>query len=485
MSSQRIISIAFLFLLLPVALAGAADLQITTGLAPFQVFQCDANGVARVTCSGTWSGGDGPVSVRMLKDDVPVGDWQQAGAAAGGSWSAVIESIPAGGPYTIAVRINDTIKAVDGVLSGDLWVLAGQSNMQGVGNMVGVVSPSPLVNMLAMNGVWRNAQEPLHVLAESPDAVHGTYANDEERRAAIDAGKNAPKGAGLGMPFAVEMATRTGRPVGLICTAHGGTSMEQWNPAGRDAGGASLYGSMYAQVQRAGGTARGALWYQGESDANPDAVKVFREKFEGLIAAMRKDFNAPDMPFYYVQIGRYVNPGTDAAAWNQVQAIQLACETSVARTGMVSGIDQQLDDGIHVGTPGLIVLGKRLANLAERDLFGGTVQAGPRPVEITWQDTPYGKQARVKFSGVNGRLMAPGRPVGFTLSDGPDGPPLTCVYKIELPADAPDTAVLWVQNLPGNPHLWYGRGFDPIANIVDEADMALPVFGPMPMNPAQ
>ena len=477
--------VVFAVLLVACSFAFGEDLQITGGLAPFQVFQCDDNGVARIACSGTWSGGDGPVSVRILKDDVPTGDWSPAGAATGGNWSAVIENLPAGGPYTIAVRVNDTIKAVDNVLAGDLWVLAGQSNMQGVGNMVDVVPPSPQVNMLAMNGVWRNAKEPLHILAESPDPVHVTFKTDEERQASIEAGKNAPKGAGLGIPFAVEMAKRTGRPVGLICTAHGGTSMEQWNPAGRDAGGASLYGSMYAQVQRAGGTARGVLWYQGESDANPDALKVFREKFEGLIAAMRKDFNAPDMPFYYVQIGRFVNPGADPTSWNQIQAIQLACEQSVPRTGMVSGIDQQLDDGIHVGTPGLIVLGKRLANLAERDLFGGTVQGGPRPAEVTWQDTPYGKQVRVKFSGVNGRLVAQGRPVGFTLSEGPDGPPIACVFKVELPADAPDTAILWVERPPENPHLWYGRGFDPCANVVDEADMALPVFGPMPMNPAQ
>ena len=463
----------------------AQELKITMGLSPYQVAQCNAEGKGLILCSGTWSGSNGPLSVRILKEDVPLEDWRVAGAAENGQWLAIIDTLPAGGPYTVAVRIEDTITSVDGVLAGDLWILAGQSNMQGVGNMLDVEPANPQVNMLAMNGVWRPAQEPLHILAESPDAVHGTFNSEEERQTAIENAKNGPKGAGLGMAFASEMVRRTGRPVGLICTAHGGTSMEQWNPAGREAGGASLYGSMYAQVQRAGGMVRGALWYQGESDANPEAAAVFREKFEAFIAAMRRDFENPDLPFYYVQIGRFVNPGADPAFWNRIQEIQRVCEPSIPRTGLVTAIDLELDDAIHVGTPSLKRLGKRLANLAERDLYGGAVQSGPRPGEITFQDTPYGKQARVKFTAVNGRLTAVGRPTGFTLSSGPDGPPISCVYRVELPADAPDTAVLWLQSVPENPHLWYGRGFDPCVNITDEADMAVPVFGPIPMNPAQ
>ncbi len=464
--------------------SASGELKITLGLSPYQVAQCNNEGNGLVLCSGTWSGADGPVLARILKEDVPIGDWRPVGKAEGGQWLAIIDTIPAGGPYTVAVRIEDTIASVDHVLVGDLWVLAGQSNMQGVGNMIDVEPPNPQIHMLAMNGTWRAAQEPLHILAESPDAVHATFNTEEERQTAIEGAKNGPKGAGLGMAFAAEMVRRTGRPVGLICTAHGGTSMEQWNPAKREEGGNSLYGSMYAQVQRAGGMVRGALWYQGESDANPEALAVFREKFEGLVAAMRKDFETPEMPFYYVQIGRFVNPGADPASWNQIQALQLACEASIPRTGAVSAIDLELDDAIHVGTPSLKRLGKRLANLAERDLYDGTVQSGPRPGEITLQDTPYGKQAHVTFTGVNGRLTAAGRPVGFTLSSGPEGPAVPCVYKVELPADAPDTAVLWLQSVPENPHLWYGRGFDPCANITDEADMAMPVFGPVPMNPA-
>ena len=463
------------------AFSAADELSITEGLTSWQVFQCNAENLARIVCSGAWLGEDGPVTARVLKDDLPLDGWQEVGTAAGGAWTAAIESVPAGGPYTIALRIGDVVQAVDHVLAGDLWVLAGQSNMQGVGNMLDVVPPHPQVNMLAMNGAWRQAEEPLHILPESPDIVHARFDTEEARQAAIESSRNAPKGAGLGLAFAVEMVQRTGRPVGLVCTAHGGTSMDQWNPEKRDEGGASLYGSMYAQVQRAGGSVRGMLWYQGESDANPNAADAFRDKFEAFIAAVRSDFNAPELPVYYVQIGRFTHPDPQPAPWNQVQAMQLATEQSVDAVGLAPSVDLELDDLIHIGTAGLKRLGKRLANLAERDLYGAGLLGGPRPMSITREDTPYGKQIRVQFTGVNGRLTALGRPLGFSMSAGADGPLVPFLFKIDLPEDAPDPAVLWVHEVPENAHIWYGRGLDPCANITDEADMAVPVFGPMPL----
>ena len=99
----------------------------------------------------------------------------------------------------------------------------------------------------------------------------------------------------------------TGVPIGLIASAHGGTSMEQWNPAKKEQGGNSLYGSMLRQVKLAGGKVRGVLWYQGESDAMGGAWKVYPKVFADFIAAVRSDFGQPELPFYYVQIGRFVN----------------------------------------------------------------------------------------------------------------------------------------------------------------------------------
>lgn len=478
---------AFLAALCAVGVAvSAGALTIQEGLVPYQVLPCGVDGTATIAFRGT-ADVAGRVEARLAGMQKIVMDWAQLGETVGGEWSGTLPGIPAGGPYRVDVRVVDAggnvleTASVHEVLAGDLWVLAGQSNMQGVGNRFDVEEPHPQVHVFSMSHEWRRAEEPLHILAESPDPVHCKAQTDEERQKAISGWRDGPKGAGLGIPFAKEMARRTGRPVGLIASAHGGTSMAQWDPALRDQGGESLYGSMYKQVQAAGGVVRGVLWYQGESDANPDAQPVFKEKFKALVAAMRRDFNAPEMPFYYVQIGRFVVEGGPAIHWNKVQADQLAAESEMEHVGMVASIDLALDDLIHAGTPGLKTLGHRLAHLAERDLFGGNLLTGPRPLAIERADTPYGAQVRVRCSGVNGGLQAAGRVSGFSISAGPDGPEFPCIYNQEIASGDPEVVVLWVQKLPENPHLWYGRGLDPYCNVVDAANMALPVFGPVPI----
>lgn len=473
-----------LLCLLACACAGALDLS---GAAPQQVFQCNDAGEADIALAGK-AGTAGAIEARVLDRFAleAVGWTQLDDAEPDALWEGTLPGVPVGGPYTLEVRVVSTdgpvaeLETVPGILVGDLWILAGQSNMQGVGNKQDVAPPHPLVHVYAMNHDWRLAAEPLHVLQESPDPVHFKLDDESKRAAAIAKAYEWVKGAGLGLPFAREMVTRTGRPIGLIASAHGGTSMDQWDPAKRDEGGESLYGSMYKQVMKAGGTVRGVVWYQGESDANEKAAPAFRKKFKHLVAAMRKDFKRPDLPFYYVQIGRFVTPG-DGAEWTFIQTEQLAAEAEIDRAGMVASIDLALDDPIHVGTRGLKTLGWRLANLAEADLFGGAILPGPRFEEITREKTEYGMTWRVRFSGVNGALSAAGRPSGFSISAGADGKPFPAVYKVALDPAAPDTAVLWTGKLPENPHLWYGRGLNPYCNMTDSANMAVPVFGPVPL----
>ena len=193
------------------------------------------------------------------------------------------------------------------------------------------------------------------------------------------------------------MVESTGVPIGLIASAHGGTSMEQWNPAKKEQGGNSLYGSMLRQVKLAGGKVRGVLWYQGESDAMGGGWKVFPKVFSDFIAAVRSDFGQPELPFYYVQIGRFVN-GSDPKGWNAVQDAQRVLVDRVPNTAVVSVIDLELDDGIHVGTQGLKRAGQRLARIAERELFGQVGATTPTFDRVS--KGPHNTLA-VKFKGVN------------------------------------------------------------------------------------
>jgi len=144
-------------------------------------------------------------------------------------------------------------------------------------------------------------------------------------------------------------------------------------------------------------------------------------------------------------------------------------------------MDLELDDLIHVGTDGLKRLGKRLANLACRDLFGETdILIGPSdPVAKYVNDG--GHKVIVTFQNVNGKLSAPGRVNGFSIRN-QDRADLYLIYDQRLDESIPNRIILDLQaEAPADSILYYGWGADTYCNIVDEKDMAVPAFGPIPV----
>lgn len=471
--------------------AGAQQLRVTEGLADYQVVQRGPDQAADFVLAGSAASkkdNGKQIEARLLAGSTVIGrfDWVPIAIIKKQSWNGQLREVPVGGPYRLELRLQGgtTAYAVDHILVGDLWILAGQSNMEGHGDLVDVEPPIPQVHSFDMSDKWLVAEEPLHTTVSAADRVHWRMGenNEPERWSGEKLDRYVSerrKGAGLGLPFAVEMYRRTGIPIGLIPCAHGGTSMDQWSPALKDRGGDSLYGAMLRRFHAVGGSVRGVLWYQGESDANPQAAPEFLRKFENFVGAVREDFNAQLLPFYYVQIGRHVSD-TNAAEWNQVQAAQLKAESDLRHTGMVPAIDTTLDDPIHVSTQSLKVLGRRLANLACIDLFPrvknyGALKRGPRPVRA-WYENGI---VRVRFAGVNGRLESEGRMAGFTIHDG-KGAPVPLIYKAAIdPAEA-STVLLYVGGKPPqNASVRYGSGKDPYCNVHDAENMGVPAFGPL------
>ncbi len=477
-----------------------------------RVYQRNINGKADI-----------PVALdEGVKDGEIIGAFVN-GAAIGSQAIRLVDGklmgVPVGGPYTIncRVKVGNTLATVSAgpIFVGDLWVLAGQSNMEGVGDLIDVSPPNPRVMLLGMDDRWEQAEEPLHWLVDSPDPVHSGDAKTRAERSA-QTHKTRTKGAGLGLPFAEALIESTNVPIGLIASAHGGTSMEQWNPSKKDQGGNSLYGSMLRQIKLAGGKVRGVLWYQGESDAlGGNAWKVYPKVFTDFIAAVRSDLGQPELPFFYVQIGRFIN-GADPKGWNAVQEAQRTLVDKIPNTAVISVVDLELDDLIHVGTQGLKRAGQRLAKIAERELFGQIGATTP-----TFDRVAKGPQntLTVKFKGVNmgasrprmgGGMMAGGSPMmpgqmgmssmsmagrdvsgfglkperhiaGFSIRK-EDGTVIPSIFEAGV-GKARDTVVLkLIGPIPEKSYLWYGYGLDPYCNLVDSSDMSVPVFGPIALD---
>ncbi len=482
------IRITRLFFALSLSAAFAQGFEVSAP-AEYQVIQRGALNRGEIPVKGK---GTGNVEARVSTPSglpLPGLDWKPIGAARGGSFRGKIAGVPTGGPYMIEVRSAGKTAAVKNVFVGDLWILAGQSNMEGVGNLEDVQPPHPMVQTFDMSDVWGVAKEPLHSLPDSADRVHWrkNQAGQLERLTGAARDKfvsGRKKGAGLGLPFAVELYERTRVPIGLVPCAHGGTSMAQWNPDLKEKAGDSLYGSTIRRFNEVGGRVAGILWYQGESDASPTAVGVFPDKFEKLIAAFRADMKSPELPFYYVQIGRHV-ANSNVTEWNRIQQMQLDAE-KIKNTAMVSSINSVIDDGIHVSTQDQKKLGRNLAMIACHDLFldvGGCkgFKRGPRPVAVTQQGEGANFALRVQFESVNDKLRADGRIQGFAVLN-KEGVAVPAIYKAIADPKDPTAVLLYITGkLPESARLMYGLGRDPICNLEDSIGMAVPVFGPMPI----
>ena len=481
--------ICFLYLL--ASTAYSQEFRLSAGATDFQVFQRNERNTADIKLGGTADKLEGKqIEARLSRDGKPLKSFAAIPITTitGSTWTGELKGVPPGGPYTLELRAKGaTPVVVHDLLVGDLWILAGQSNMEGVGDLVDVQQPESLVHSFDQLDQWLVAKEPLHELPGATDRVHWRLnaKKEPERLTGSDLVKfreERKKGAGLGLPFAVEMMRRTGIPVGLVPCAHGGTSMAQWDPALRDKDGDSLYGSTYRRFQAVGGRVKGILWYQGESDASPNPVQVFQTKFDELVRSFRKDFREPDLPFYYVQLGRFIN-NSNIREWNRIQELQRLAETSIPHSGVVAAVDFALDDIIHVGTPGLERLGTRLANLAIRDLYPEAkmqVERGPRLVSASFAPARGNTGiVRVKYSGVNKGLQSEGRIGGFSIRNA-GGEEYPLIYKTTVdPADSSSVLLHVTGKLPAGALLYYGYGKDPYCNLKDAADMAALVFGPL------
>ncbi len=370
--------------------------------------------------------------------------------------------LPVGGPYEVGGANN--------VLVGDLWVLAGQSNMEGCGALCDLEPPHPFVHSFQSREEWAQAEEPLHWLGESPRPIHHTIWGLPLPETIPPRDPNRASGAGLGLTFAKALYEQTGVPIGLVPAAHGGTSMQQWEPSRRDMGGASLYGATVERFKAVGGKVAGILWYQGESDANPNDAALYEQRMTELVQAFRADFGQPDLPFYIVQLGIFVcEPSPEGIeGWNRIREIQRVWPSTLPHVGMVSAIDLGLDDGIHIDTAGQKLLGKRLAAVA----LG---RSAPTLQAVTAE--PERGCLRVSFAHVQGGLQSAGHPSGFSLRD-TEGRDVPLIYKVIL--DGSD-ALLKIEDLSrvSGLHLWYGYGLAPYCNITDAFGASIPAFGPI------
>lgn len=461
------------------------SLRVARGLAPGQVLQRRSGG-ARVEVSGS-AADDGAVHATIHRGSRPLPGWdrRRVGRASGGRFTAILAGLPPGGPYRVTLACGGQRVEVPDVFVGDLWLLAGQSNMEGCARLPGAAAPHPLVRCFTMGRRWEEARDPLHLRAESPDAVHGEQALDPAAAAHM---RRRARGGGVGIAFARRMLERSGVPQGLIAIAHGGTSMAQWDPALAGRGGASLYGSLRLSLAAVGQPIAGVLWAQGESEALPRLARVYTRRMRRLVAALRRDLGQPRLPWLLVQAGRFIDirhvtrdAWPDPESWNSVQEQQRLLPSLIPGCAIAASIDLTLDDCAHLDSASFALLAERLAEDAARlVLRDRRARPGPQPGTPSLHRATATAPACIVLPVRHavGGLRSAGPLRGFALVDRA-GREVPAIARADLDGDR---VVLRLAIAPRRGlRLRYGLGLDPACTLRDGRGLALPACGPLPI----
>lgn len=171
-----------------------------------------------------------------------------------------------------------------------LYILAGQSNMAGRGELPTEqnLPPHPRVYMLDKDNHWQLAKNPVHF--DKPGIT----------------------GVGPGLSFGIEMAKEdTSIRIGLIPCAVGGTSIEKWAMGAFDpVTKTHPYDDAVSRIREAMkfGTIKGMLWHQGESNAKDKDLHNYLDNFENLIGRIRKLVMNMNLPVVIGELGQFREP---------------------------------------------------------------------------------------------------------------------------------------------------------------------------------
>jgi len=422
-----------------------------------------------------------------------------------GRWSLYLPSSPAGGPFNLTVSASNTVR-IDDVWVGDVWLAAGQSNMEwpldaaeGGADEIAraghpevrflratkVTSRFPVEDVAtegwkvstpetagkfsavawffvrhlrehhevpvgvidaSWGGAPLSAFTPLTTLAGDPALqpaiLHWSRMADRHTTTLLEIEKEKRDR---------ETAVAAGREPPLPVWRPG---LEAWSPAG-------IYNAMIAPLTPH--AIRGAIWYQGESDASPERAPVYARLFEETIRSWRRAWGLGDFPFLYVQLANWTaGPGN---AWPELREAQ-AQTLSAANTGMAVTIDVGNPTDIHPRDKKTV--GTRLA-LAARALSYGEdlVYAGP----LFRQATPQGSAMRVYFDHAEGLTTRGGGPVaGFEVA-GENGRYVPADARIEG-----STVVVFSSEVKSPRNVRYGWADNPTVSLYNGAGLPASPF---------
>lgn len=297
-----------------------------------------------------------------------------------GEWRAEVETPSAGGPYSITFDDGE-VTSVENVLIGEVWLCSGQSNMvmtmngfkgqpvEGATEYIVSAKPSTPIRICNIK------RQPVNKAVESCEGVWMEHTPE-----------NVANNSATAYFFAKRLQDILDVPIGVIVSAWGGSIIESWMPRNLmekyaaeidltvlDQEGIPetpnkkpcyLYNGMLHPLQNY--DIKGVIWYQGCT--NRGSHERYAKIQPEFVAMLRDLFDAPELPFYYVQIAPFKYDGADQMSAALIREAQADGLRTIPNCGMVVSMDCGDEFCIHPAKKKPI--GDRLAYLALEKTYG-------------------------------------------------------------------------------------------------------------------
>ncbi|MFO0958078.1 MAG: sialate O-acetylesterase [Isosphaeraceae bacterium] len=426
MNCARVPGLSGLAALLLFTLPAAADVKLPNIFGSHMVLQRDQK-------DPVWGWAEPGEEVTAM-----IGDQKKTTkAGADGSWKIVLDPLPAGGPHTLTIKGKNSI-TFDDVLVGEVWICSGQSNMQWD---LAAANDSDIETLTAKFPKIRLISVPQVGTQEVQKDFNGKWATCTP--------ETARTFSAVGFLFGRILSQALDIPIGLIDNAWGGSACEAWirrdilqgDPnysammdrwkdmeakyqSGSEEDKKKLEGNMRGNARPGniyngvlkptiGYGIRGAIWYQGESNAG--RAYQYRDLFPLMIKSWRDEWAQGEFPFYYVQLADYMaeTPDPVDSAWAELREAQTMTMSKLPKTGQAVIID--IGEGRDIHPRNKQDVAKRLARWALANDYG---------IKIPFRSPEFkscekqGNKFVLKFDNVPGGLynFDVDKPRGFAIA---------------------------------------------------------------------
>jgi sialate O-acetylesterase len=414
-----------------------------------------------------------------------------------GRWEAWLHPLTGGPAARMTIQGTNTI-TIDDVLVGDVWIGSGQSNMQWAVRQ----SDNPDAEIASANF-------PQIRLFSVPRKTSSVPLEDVDGKWVVCSPESVREFSAVLYFFGRQMHQDLKVPMGLIHSSWGGTPIASWlsgpslvgnarlepfltfwqntilqYPVNMsrheqalkqwEAGGSqgprpapplgpghqheptTLYNAMIAPLVKY--TIKGALWYQGETEAGRAQGHVYGEALMTLVQDWRRAFGQGDFPVYWVQLANYGN-AVKNGHWMRVQEGQVKA-TALRNTGVAVINDIGNPTNIHPANKQDV--GRRLALLAQNKGTSPLYRQFTREGDAIriWLDNA-GKALKVRGSGPL---------TGFQIA-GSDGKYVAAAARIEGVTVRVSSA-----EVPNPQSVRYAWDYNPDANLVNEGGLPASIF---------